>query len=99
MEVNIVNILLWCLFGLVAGAAAQLIMPGRDPGQSWSPMGFIITAAIGILGAVLGGWLGSKLFNWDVTGFNLQSFLVAIAGALLLLVAYRLVVPGHRATA
>jgi uncharacterized membrane protein YeaQ/YmgE (transglycosylase-associated protein family) len=97
---DLVNILLWCLFGLVAGAVAQIIMPGKDPGQSWSPMGFVITACIGILGAVVGGWLGSKLFNLDVTaGFNLQSFLVAVAGALVLLVGYRLLVPGHRATA
>jgi uncharacterized membrane protein YeaQ/YmgE (transglycosylase-associated protein family) len=86
----LLNILLWCLFGLIAGTIAQLIMPGKDPGQAANPMGYVITIVIGILGAALGGYLSSLLFGWDVTGFNLQSFVVAIAGSLLLLVIYRL---------
>ncbi|MFZ5830959.1 MAG: GlsB/YeaQ/YmgE family stress response membrane protein [Planctomycetota bacterium] len=94
----IVNVLLWCLFGLIAGAIAQFVMPGKDPGQSASPTGFLITIALGVLGALVGGFLSSNLFGWDVTGFNLASFAVAVGGALLLLVLYRLIAPtaAHR---
>ena len=87
----LVNILVWCLFGLIAGAVAQFLMTGKGPGQSADPKGFLITIVLGILGAVVGGWLSSTLFNWDVTGFNLSSFVIAIVGALLLLALYRAV--------
>src|SRR5262249_16985608 len=80
----LMNILLWCLFGLIAGAAAKFIMPGKDPG------GIIVTILLGIAGAVGGGFASSKLRNWDVTGFNLPSFGIAVAGALLVLFLYRL---------
>jgi uncharacterized membrane protein YeaQ/YmgE (transglycosylase-associated protein family) len=80
----VVNILLWCLFGLIAGAVAKFIMPGKDPG------GILVTIVLGIVGAVVGGFVSSKLFDWDVTGFNLPSFGIAVAGALLVLIAYRL---------
>lgn len=79
------GILLWILFGLIAGAIAKVLMPGEDPG------GFIVTILIGIVGAVLGGWLGSAIFGVGVSGFNLPSFLVAIGGAVLLLIIYRAV--------
>lgn len=92
----IINVLVWALFGLIAGAAAQFIMPGRDPGQSMDPKGFILTALLGIAGALIGGFLSSQLFNLDVTGFNVQSFLIAIAGALVLLLLYRLVMSSRR---
>jgi uncharacterized membrane protein YeaQ/YmgE (transglycosylase-associated protein family) len=92
----LINLLLWVLFGLIAGAAAQLIMPGRDPGQSADPKGFLITTLLGIAGAVIGGFLSSQLFDWDVTGFNIQSFAIAIVGALLLLVLYRLAMTARR---
>ena len=92
----VVNILLWCLFGLIAGAVAQYIMPGRDLGQSANVQGFLITTALGIVGAVIGGYLSSLLFGWDVTGFNLPSFVIAIVGALVLLFVYRLMAPARR---
>lgn len=79
------GILAWILFGLIAGALAKFIMPGEGPG------GIIVTILVGILGAVVGGFLGSALLGVDVTGFNLSSFLIAIAGALLLLWIYRAV--------
>jgi uncharacterized membrane protein YeaQ/YmgE (transglycosylase-associated protein family) len=78
---------------------AQLIMPGRDPGQSGNAKGFLITILLGIVGAVVGGYLSSVLFGWDVTGFNLPSFGIAIGGALLLLLLYRLVAPTSRRVA
>ncbi|MCI0641556.1 MAG: GlsB/YeaQ/YmgE family stress response membrane protein [Gemmataceae bacterium] len=88
----LVNILLWALFGLIAGAVAKFIMPGKDPG------GWIITSLIGIAGAVLGGYLCSQLFNLDINaGFNLTSFAVAVGGALIVLVLYRILV-GRAAT-
>lgn len=79
------GILTWIIFGLIAGALAKFIMPGDDPG------GFIITILIGIAGALLGGFIGANLLGLDVTGFNIQSFLVAIGGSLLLLFGYRMV--------
>ena len=88
----LVNILVWCLFGLVAGAVAKFIMPGKDPGGTFNLRGFVITTLIGLGGAVVGGFISSNLFGLDVTGFNLTSFAIAIAGALLLLILYRVVV-------
>ena len=93
----VVNILLWALFGLIAGAVAQYLLPGKDPGGSGDLKGVLITIVIGIAGAMLGGFLSSQLFNWDVTGFDLRSFAIAIVGALLLLILYRLFVSGSRA--
>jgi uncharacterized membrane protein YeaQ/YmgE (transglycosylase-associated protein family) len=79
------GILSWILFGLLAGAIAKLIMPGKDPG------GCIGTIIIGILGAVIGGFVGSELFDFGtVTGFNIRSFGIAILGAIILLSLYRL---------
>lgn len=78
------GILAWIIFGLIAGVIAKLIMPGEDPG------GFIITILLGIVGAVVGGYLGSLMLGVEVTGFNLSSLLIAIAGAILLLLLYRM---------
>ncbi len=79
------GILTWIIFGLIAGAIAKAIHPGSDPG------GRIATILIGIIGSVVGGWLGSMIFGVDVTGFNISSFLVAIGGAVLCLAVYRLI--------
>lgn len=77
------GILTWIVFGLIAGALAKFIMPGDDPG------GIFVTILIGIAGAVVGGFVASLLGIGTVTGFNIGSMLIAIAGALLLLFAYR----------
>jgi uncharacterized membrane protein YeaQ/YmgE (transglycosylase-associated protein family) len=80
-----VGILSWVIFGLIAGAIAKFIMPGKDPG------GCIGTIIIGILGAVIGGYIGTELLDFGtVTGFNVRSFGIAILGAIILLVLYRL---------
>jgi uncharacterized membrane protein YeaQ/YmgE (transglycosylase-associated protein family) len=92
----LVNILLWCLFGLIAGAVAQFIMPGRNAGESADMKGFAITTLLGIVGAVVGGYFSSTLFGWDVTGFNVRSFVIAVAGALLLLALYHLMMRSRR---
>ena len=76
--------LAWIIFGLIAGFVAKSIHPGNDPG------GWIVTILIGIAGALLGGWLGSMLLGWDVTGFNFQSLILAIIGSVLLLWLYRM---------
>ncbi|HEX5135182.1 MAG TPA: GlsB/YeaQ/YmgE family stress response membrane protein [Thermoanaerobaculia bacterium] len=72
----------WILFGLVVGVIAKLIMPGKDPG------GFIVTILIGIVGALLGGFLG-RLLNLYEPG-QPAGFIGATLGAILLLWIYRL---------
>ena len=81
----------WIVLGLVAGAIAKLIMPGHDPG------GIIVTMLLGIIGAVIGGFLGSRFFGRGLETFwNLQTWIVAIIGSLILLGIYRLII-GSRA--
>lgn len=83
----------WIVLGLLAGAIAKLIMPGDDPG------GFIVTTLIGIAGALVGGFIASALGIGDLDEFfDIGTWLIAIAGSLLLLVAYRAVV-SRRGTA
>ena len=77
------GILSWILFGLIAGAIGKLIMPGDDPG------GIIVTILIGIVGAVIGGFIGSLIGFGGISGFDFRSLLIAVAGSLLLLFAYR----------
>jgi uncharacterized membrane protein YeaQ/YmgE (transglycosylase-associated protein family) len=76
------GVLSWIIFGLIAGAIAKAIHPGKDPG------GWLITIVIGIVGAIVGGWLGTALGWGDVTGWNFRSFLLAVGGAILLLWIY-----------
>ncbi|MFN3231815.1 MAG: GlsB/YeaQ/YmgE family stress response membrane protein [Alphaproteobacteria bacterium] len=75
--------LTWVLLGLVAGVLAKWIMPGKDPG------GIIVTIAIGVVGAMLGGYLGTVAGIGSVSGFNLMSIFLAVGGAIILLLAYR----------
>ncbi len=80
------GILGWIVLGLIAGAIAKLIMPGDDPG------GIIVTMLLGIIGAVIGGFLGSRIFGIGLQSFwNLQTWIVAIIGSLILLAIYRLI--------
>ncbi len=84
----------WIVLGLIAGLIAKVIMPGDDPG------GVIITAVIGIVGALLGGFLASALFDISVNEefFDLATWVAAIVGALILLALYR-AFAGGRTTA
>lgn len=77
------GILSWIILGLIVGALAKWIMPGKDPG------GIIITICLGIAGAFVGGFVGSLLGLGAVTGFNLGSLLLALGGAVILLLVYR----------
>lgn len=77
------GILSWIVMGLIVGALAKLITPGKDPG------GVIVTILIGIAGAFVGGFIGSVLGLGTVTGFTVGSLLLAIGGAVLLLILYR----------
>ena len=78
------GILYWIILGLVAGALAKLIMPGKDPG------GIIITIILGIAGALIGGFISVQLGFGAVSGFNLKSLLIAVVGAIILLIIYRI---------
>jgi uncharacterized membrane protein YeaQ/YmgE (transglycosylase-associated protein family) len=77
----------WIIFGLIVGAVAKFLMPGRDPG------GWIVTILLGIAGALVGGFLG-RAVGWygpnDAAGF-----LMALVGALVLLGLYRLTLRRH----
>ncbi|HBI5201295.1 GlsB/YeaQ/YmgE family stress response membrane protein [Salmonella enterica subsp. enterica] len=79
------GIIAWIVFGLIAGVIAKLLMPGRDGG------GFILTCILGIVGAVVGGWLATMFgIGGSISGFNLHCFLVAVVGAIMVLVIFRL---------
>ena len=77
------GILSWILMGLIVGVIAKLVMPGPDPG------GIFITILLGIGGAFVGGYVGSFLGLGSVTGLNLGSLLLAVGGAVLILILYR----------
>lgn len=77
------GIISWIILGLIAGALAKLLMPGRDPG------GIIVTMLIGIAGAIVGGFIASIIGFGTVTGLNIGSIIIAILGAVLLLWIYR----------
>ncbi|OQO93937.1 GlsB/YeaQ/YmgE family stress response membrane protein [Saccharomonospora piscinae] len=85
------GVLGWIVLGLLAGGIAKLLMPGRDPG------GCLITVLLGIGGALLGGWIGRTLFEVDLgTFFDLRTWGLAILGALVILLLYRLVIGSGR---
>jgi uncharacterized membrane protein YeaQ/YmgE (transglycosylase-associated protein family) len=78
------GILSWIFLGLIAGALAKFIMPGKDPG------GFFVTILIGIVGALLGGFIGKFIGLGKIESFDLGGILIATAGSILLLIIYRL---------
>lgn len=85
------GILGWIVLGLLAGAIAKAILPGDDPG------GIIVTMLIGIAGAIVGGLIASALDIGDLDEFfDIGTWLIAIGGAILLLLIYRMAV-GNRA--
>jgi uncharacterized membrane protein YeaQ/YmgE (transglycosylase-associated protein family) len=75
------GILGWIIFGLIVGALAKLVMPGRDPG------GIIVTILLGIVGALLGGWVGQAVGLYGPG--EPAGFFMALVGAIVLLAIYR----------
>ncbi|EMC6869713.1 GlsB/YeaQ/YmgE family stress response membrane protein [Salmonella enterica] len=77
------GIISWIIFGLVAGIIAKWIMPGKEN------VGFFITIALGIVGAIVGGYISTFFGFGKVDGFNFGSFVVAVIGAIVVLYIYR----------
>ncbi len=81
----------WIVLGLLAGAIAKAILPGTQGG------GWVITLVLGVVGALLGGFLGSVLFNAPLQDFfSIQTWLLAIGGSIVVLLIYGLVTRGSR---
>ncbi|QCV94504.1 GlsB/YeaQ/YmgE family stress response membrane protein [Acidipropionibacterium acidipropionici] len=73
----------WIMLGLIAGSIAKAILPGRQGG------GWLATLLLGVIGPVLGGWIGSSLFGIGIYQFwSLRSWLLAIVGSLIVLVVW-----------
>jgi len=77
------GVIVWILFGLIVGIVARFLMPGRDPG------GFVVTTILGIVGAVLGGFMGRAMGLYREG--EPAGFLMAVVGAVVLLALYRAV--------
>ena len=76
----------WIVLGLIAGAIAKAIMPGEQGG------GWLATLLLGVIGAVVGGWLGSLIFDVGITEFwSISTWLLAIGGALIVLFIWGLI--------
>jgi uncharacterized membrane protein YeaQ/YmgE (transglycosylase-associated protein family) len=87
----IASILALLIMGLIVGVVAKMLVPGRDPG------GIVVTAIIGVAGAILGGFLASEVFHRPGgLGFNLYTFVVGLIGAVILLLLYHAVNGGFR---
>ncbi|MDN4641823.1 GlsB/YeaQ/YmgE family stress response membrane protein [Agreia sp. PsM10] len=75
------------LLGLIAGAIAKAILPGKQGG------GWVITLILGVVGALIGGWIGNAVFGVDMGGFfDIRSWLLAIGGSIVVLLIYGLIV-------
>ncbi|PYY36835.1 GlsB/YeaQ/YmgE family stress response membrane protein [Curtobacterium sp. MCJR17_055] len=82
------------LLGLIAGAIAKLILPGRQGG------GWLATLVLGVIGALIGGWLGGLIFDVGYDGFfSIQSWIIAILGALIVLVIWGAITGRRRSRA
>lgn len=79
------GIISWIFLGLIAGALAKFILPGKDPG------GFFVTILIGIVGGILGGFLGTFIGLGQIASFDLGGIIIATVGAIILLVIYRII--------
>jgi uncharacterized membrane protein YeaQ/YmgE (transglycosylase-associated protein family) len=75
----------WLIIGLVAGALARLLMPGKDP------MGLIATMILGIVGSLLGGLLSSLIWGTGPNGFQAGGLILSIIGAIVVLAVWRMI--------
>ncbi|MGZ8786507.1 MAG: GlsB/YeaQ/YmgE family stress response membrane protein [Acidimicrobiia bacterium] len=86
------SIIGFLLLGLIAGAIAKQLLPGTQGG------GWFMTMVLGVVGALLGGWLGSLIFDVDLGGFfEIRTWLIAIVGSIVVLVVYGFFVRSERA--
>lgn len=86
------GIISWIVLGLIAGALAKLILPGRQGG------GIIMTIILGIIGAILGGWIGSLIGIGHVSSvFDIGTIITAVIGAIIVLVIYGAITGRSRA--
>lgn len=73
------SVLGWIVMGLLAGWIARALLPGRQPG------GLVITMIVGIVGAAIGGWIGTQLGWGSISGFDLRSLGMSVAGSVVFL--------------
>jgi uncharacterized membrane protein YeaQ/YmgE (transglycosylase-associated protein family) len=93
-EGAMMGFLAFLILGLIAGAIAKLILPGKQGG------GWFITLLLGVVGALLGGWIGGLIFGRGLTEFwDLGTWLMAIAGSIIVLLIYGLITRGSRKSA
>jgi uncharacterized membrane protein YeaQ/YmgE (transglycosylase-associated protein family) len=91
MELKTMGIIGWIVLGLIAGAIAKAILPGRQGG------GWLMTLLLGVVGALIGGWIGSAIFGVGLEEFwSLQTWIVAILGAILVLAIWGFATRGSR---
>ncbi len=79
------GVLSWIVLGLLAGALGKYFAPGQGPS------GWIVTSVLGVVGALVGGWIGTRLGFGTVQGFDIRSLLIAVVGTVVVLLVYRLV--------
>lgn len=85
------SIIGWIILGLIAGAIAKAILPGRQGG------GWLVTLLLGVVGALLGGWIGSAIFGIGLEEFwSLQTWLIAILGSIVVLLIWGLFTRNRR---
>ncbi|MET8329255.1 GlsB/YeaQ/YmgE family stress response membrane protein [Streptomyces sp. NPDC005181] len=86
------SIIGWIILGLLAGAIAKILLPGRDPG------GLVGTTLIGIIGAFIGGWISSRFLDRPISNgfYDTATWISAIGGSLVLLIIYRLLFGNSR---
>ncbi len=91
-QVEGMTIITWNILGLLAGAIAKFLLPGRDPG------GFIGTTLIGVAGAFIGGWISSRWLDHPIAKsfYDGATWVAAIGGSLVLLIAYRILFGNSR---
>lgn len=81
----------WIVLGLIAGAIAKAILPGNQGG------GWLMTLLLGVVGALIGGWIGSAIFNVGLENFwSLQTWIIAILGSILVLLIWGFATRGSR---
>ena len=85
MNFEVMGLLSWIVMGLLAGLLGRFLLPGRDP------LGCILTTLVGIVGAVVGGFVATYLGYGGISGFDLRSLVIATLGAIVFLLLLRLI--------